>query len=270
MLVQHGIQVENLGGDVQAVSISALKKINLKQLTEALVTQAELLEIGGDPSGPIEATVIESRIDPHKGRLSTVIVHRGTLKTGQILVADTVFAKVRILRDAQGKVLKEVGPGRPAEVEGWRDLPSAGDQVLQVDSEKHARMVIKYREEKKNLEKQAKDADAIKAKVEKHEEEYKKQLMLKRSLGRFKVRKQGPRKPEIIEDDNGIPRLNLILKTDVDGTLEAILETLTTYNSTECEMDIINFGVGAVTENDVELAHAFKGTIDAFRFVFEN
>ncbi|KAK4883762.1 hypothetical protein RN001_000033 [Aquatica leii] len=269
MLLQKGIQVESLGGDVQTVKISALKRINLEQLTEALAVQAELMEIGGDPTGPVEAVVVDSKIDPHRGRLCTVVVQRGTLKKGDVLVADTALAKVRLLKDEQGNALEEVTPGFPAEIEGWKDLPSAGELVLQVDSEKQARAVIRIREEKKDLEKQQIDKVAIGAKEEMHQKAYKERLQLKRRLGRFKLKNDGPRKPEIV-DDNTLPVLHLVLKTDVDGTLEAILQTLSTYNYRECGLDIVNYGVGAVTENDFELAQAFKGVIYAFNVACPN
>ncbi|KAJ8942704.1 hypothetical protein NQ318_023436, partial [Aromia moschata] len=143
MLMEIGIQVEKLGGDVQAIPISALKKTNLPQLVEAITLQAELLEVGGDPTGPVEAVVVESKAHQHRGKLCTVVVQRGTLKRGKILVAGTAMAKVRMLRDAEGKPVDYVGPGYPAEVEGWKDLPPAGEQVLQVESERRAKEVLR-------------------------------------------------------------------------------------------------------------------------------
>ncbi|KAF5280326.1 hypothetical protein FQR65_LT03135 [Abscondita terminalis] len=263
MLLQKGIQVESLGGDIQTVNISALKRINLEQLTEALVLQAEIMEIGADPTGLVEAVVVDSKIDPSRGRLCTVVVQRGILKKGNVLVAGSAMGKVRVLKDEQGNLLEEVKPGFPAEIEGWKDLPPAGELVLQVESEKQARSVIKIREQKKELEKRGVDEFAIRAKEEEHQKIYKEKLELRRKLGRFKLKNDGPRKPEIVED-NSLPVLRLVLKTDVDGTLEAILQTLSTYNYRECALDIVNYGVGPVTENDVELAQTFGGVIYAF------
>ncbi|XP_017776839.1 PREDICTED: translation initiation factor IF-2, mitochondrial isoform X2 [Nicrophorus vespilloides] len=264
MLVNNGIQVESLGGDVQAVPISALKRRNLDQLTEALVLQAELLEVGADPIGPVEAVVVESRLHPQRGRLCTIVVQRGTLKKGDVIVADTSLCRVRSIKDHDGKQLTEVKPGYPAEVEGWKDLPSAGEVVLQVDSEKTARNVIKARESKKQLAKQEEDAIAISSKEEQHDREYKEKLMHKRRMGRFRLRSQGPRGKEIIDDDDGTPRINLIIKADVDGTLEALLNTLDSYEEPDCVMDLVHYGVGAVTESDIEMAKSFNGIIYAF------
>ncbi|XP_056641072.1 translation initiation factor IF-2, mitochondrial isoform X1 [Diorhabda sublineata] len=262
MLVASGIQVENLGGDVQAIPISALKKQNLEQLTEALAVQAELLEIGADPTGPVEAVVIESKLDQFRGKLCTVIVQRGTLRKGDILVAGTSIAKVRALKDDKGKLLDQVTPGYPAEIEGWRELPQAGEQVLQVESERKARDVQRFRETEKELEKMKDDLKVILEKEEQHNKEYKEKLELKRKLGRYKLKPEGPRKPQWQDDE--FPSLNVILRADVDGTLEAILNTLDTYDSDNCKMDLVHYGVGSITETDIELAETFKGVIYAF------
>ncbi|KAF5295195.1 hypothetical protein FQA39_LY13200 [Lamprigera yunnana] len=263
MLMQKGVQIESLGGDVQAIKISALKRLNLDQLTESLALQAELMNIGGDPTGPVEAIVVDSKMDQHRGCLCTVVVQRGTLKKRNILIADTMMAKVRTLRDAQGQLLNEVKPGFPAEVEGWKDLPPAGELILQVESEKQARDIIKLRKENKKLEKQNVDKIVILEKKEEHLRVYKEKLELKRKLGRFRLKNEGPRKPEYTETDN-MPSLCLIIKTDVDGTLEAILHTLSTYNYPNCRLDVVSYGVGGVTENDITLAKAFNGIIYAF------
>lgn len=262
MLLECGIQVEKLGGDVQAIPISALKKQNLEQLTEALALQAELLEIGADPTGPVEAVVIESKLDQARGKLCTVIVQRGTLRKGDILVAGTSIAKVRALKDDKGKLLEEVTPGYPAEIEGWRELPQPGEQVLQVKTEKKAREVQRFRETEKESEKMKVDLKVIRLKEEQHNKEYKEKLELKRKLGRYKLKPEGPRKPEWQDDD--FPSLNVILRADVDGTLEAILNTLDTYDSESCKMDLVHYGVGSITETDIELAETFKGVIYAF------
>ncbi|KAJ3648830.1 hypothetical protein Zmor_020602 [Zophobas morio] len=264
MLVEAGIQIEKLGGDVQAIPISALKKQNLNLLTEALVLQAELLEVGADPSGPVEAVVVESRLDSNKGKLCTCIVQRGILTKGNILVAGTAFCKVRNLHDAEGKVMKEVFPGYPVEIEGWKDLPAPGELVLQVETEKRARDVVKFRQDKLDAEKLEEDAVMIAEKRAHHEKEYYERLKLKRSLGRYKLKNDGPRKPEIPKDDDPTPALNVILKSDVDGTLEAVLNALDTYDQDGCKMDLVHYGVGSVSETDVELAQIFKGIIYAF------
>ncbi|GJQ66409.1 hypothetical protein Trydic_g4424 [Trypoxylus dichotomus] len=263
MLVQAGIQVESMGGDIQAIPISALKKQNLDQLTEALVLQAELLNVKADPLGLVEGVVVESKVDLHKGRLCTLIVQRGTLKKNSILVCGTTIAKVKTIRDAEGHIMQEVSPGYPAEVDGWKDLPSAGELILEVENEKQAKSAVRARELKKQAEKQKLDAEIIAVKQEQHLREYRQKLQQKRNLGRFKSKQEGPRKPEI-EKVDGPPKLSIILKCDVDGTLEAILDTLDTYDAPGCELDLIHYNVGAITESDIELAKTFNSVIYAF------
>ncbi|XP_066142898.1 translation initiation factor IF-2, mitochondrial isoform X2 [Euwallacea fornicatus] len=263
MLLEVGIQVECLGGDVQAVPISALKKQNLNQLTEALVLQADLLEIGGDPTGPVEAVIIESNTHSGRGNVTTLVVQRGTLKKGDILVAGTAMAKVKSIKDADGRILDQVLPGYSAEIDGWKELPAAGDVVLEAKSEKEAKIVIKFREDALEQKKLEEDLKVIKQKQEMHDKEYKQYLKEKRLSGRFKMRRQGPRQKEIAEDD-GSPSINVIVKADVVGTLEAILETLDTYESDLCPLDIVNYGVGPLTQTDIELAKAFNCVVYAF------
>lgn len=123
----------------------------------------------------------------------------GTLKKSAILVADTAMAKVKSLRDAEGKLLQSVGPGYPVEMEGWRELPPAGELVLEVESEKRARDVITYREKQKDDQKLVEEAIIIKEKQAEENKVYKEQLERKRRLGRFKLKREGPRKREIIE-----------------------------------------------------------------------
>ncbi|GLH05257.1 Translation factor GUF1 homolog, mitochondrial [Gryllus bimaculatus] len=222
-LLSAGIQVEDFGGDVQVVEVSALKGTNLDLLVEVISLQAQLLELKADPTGLVEGVVIESSTNVHRGKLATIIVQRGTLKKGAVLVAGTAWAKVRGMFDDKGQPLLSGSPSTPVEIIGWRDLPSAGDEVLEVDNE-----------------------------------EYKAQLEKKWLMGRRKVRREGPR-PKEIEEDNS-PHVSIILKGDVDGSVEAILDVLETYNSNDdCQLSVIHYGVGQVTENDIELAETFGG-----------
>lgn len=135
MLLAQGLQLEEAGGEVQCVAVSALKSIGLAQLVETIQAQAALLDLKTDPSGPVEAAVIESRTDPNRGKLSTAIIQRGTLRRGAFLVAGTAWAKVRSMFDDQGRPVQQAGPSTPVEIIGWRDLPSAGDEILEVESE---------------------------------------------------------------------------------------------------------------------------------------
>ncbi|XP_044763644.1 translation initiation factor IF-2, mitochondrial [Coccinella septempunctata] len=261
-LLEAGLQIEECGGDIQSVPISALKRQNLDALVEALVLQAELLEIKADYTGPVEAAVVESRVDPHRGKLCTIVIKRGTLKKGSVLVAGTAYGKVRSIRDADNRLMAQATPGYAVEIDGWKEFPSAGELVLEVESEKRAREVIRVREKKMSLEKAEAEKEIIMQKAKEHREEYEEKLKLKRKLGRFKLKQEGPRRPEL-EDDHRI-LFNMIIKGDVDGSVEAIIDTLDTYNSNLCEMDLVHFAVGTVTESDIELAKAFNAVIYAF------
>ncbi|XP_069672304.1 translation initiation factor IF-2, mitochondrial isoform X2 [Periplaneta americana] len=264
MLVQHGVQVEDRGGDIQAVPVSALAGTNLETLTEAIALQAELMNLKGDPSGLVEGVVVESKTDPRRGKLSTAIVQRGTLQKGSVLVAGLAWAKVRAMFNEQGQSVQEAPPSTPVEVLGWRELPSAGDEIIEVENEKRAHEVMRWRESISKVEKQEAEREAVESKIQEHLKVYKEQLETRRKLGKFKLRPTGPREKEIKDDDQG-PRVSVVIKGDVDGSVEAILDVLETYNcNTECKLNLVHYGVGNVSETDVELADAFKAIIYCF------
>ncbi|PSN43893.1 Translation initiation factor IF-2 [Blattella germanica] len=215
MLVKHGIQVEDKGGDVQAIPISALKGTNLDTLSEAIVLQAEMMNLKGDPRGLVEGTVVESKTDPYRGKLSTSIVQRGTLRKGSILVAGLAWAKVRAMFNEKGQPIQEAPPSTPAEILGWRELPSAGEEILEVESEVQKLDILPL-------------------------------LCFIRLREAF-----------------------FICIRKVHYISYAILDVLETYDGNDiCKLDLVHYGVGAVTETDLELADAFKGEANVLQ-VFE-
>lgn len=262
-LSQHGVVCESLGGEVQAIPVSALKRKNLDALVEALNVQAQLMELKADPDGVVEGVVIEASVDPKTGKQATVLVQRGTLRRGCVLVAGHGWAKVRVLNTAEGRSVQEAPPSTPVSVLGWRELPAPGDQVLQVESEKRANEVMRYREGQRMKEKQEADAEAISAKEAEHRVAYLAHLSKKWSLGRMKLKPEGPRQKMFQEDTH--PRLNVIIKGDVDGSVEAILDILETYDEHErVKLELVHFGVGQITPNDIEIAEVFNAVIYAF------
>lgn len=262
-LMQMGITLEEFGGETQCVPISALKGTNLKELVEAISTQATLMGLKGEYVGPVEGVVVESKTDARRGKLSTSIVTRGTLRKGAILVSGCAHAKVRSMFDHNGQMIENVPPGRPVEILGWRELPQAGDVILEVDSERVAHTVLKYREHQAQKERALHDLDAIKIKQMEHDEIYRKAREERRRAGRFKFR-TGIRTKESAPDDL-TPRVSVIIKADVHGSLEAILDVLETYHSNEkCKLDIVHYGIGDVAEGDIELAKLFNAIIYAF------
>jgi len=156
-------------------------------------------------------------------------------------------------------------PGTPVEILGWRDLPSAGDDIIEVESEKIANSVIRWRQVKDQKMKAEGDLDAIMLKQLEHDEKYKEELIARRKLGRYrKMKRVGPRPKEYIEVDS-VPRVNVIIKGDVDGSVEAILDVLETYHENDqVRLDIVHYGVGDVSEGDIELAKTFNAIIYAF------
>lgn len=263
-LAQVGINLEGHGGDTQCILVSAREGTNLHELAEAVSTQATLMGLKADYTGPVEGVVVESCNDSKRGKLSTAIITRGTLRRGAVITAGQAHAKVRALFDHAGFPLEKAEPGTPVEILGWRELPFAGDEIIEVESEKRASSVMRFRHAQAQLEKAQADSEFIKIKQMEHDEKYKEDRNARRKIGRFKVRRAGPREKEIIDNDL-VPRVSVIIKGDVHGSVEAILDVLETYHDNDkVRLDIVHYGVGDVTANDLEMAKLFNGIVYAF------
>ncbi|BFZ07562.1 hypothetical protein BsWGS_10601 [Bradybaena similaris] len=263
MLLEHQVQLEEFGGDIQAVPISAVKGTNLVQLQEAIVTQAELMDLKGDPVGLVEGRVVDARLDDKRGRLVTAVIQRGTLRRGQFLIAGTAWAKVRAMFDDGGNPVQEVLPGMPVEILGWKETPSAGDEILQVKEEGELRRAVAWRLDQQMKAKQEQDYAMIQEVRSEHIKEHAAAVAARREQGFYRARRTGPRQKEVAVS-NDDPQLSLVIKGDVDGTVDALLDVLDTYKSRMCRLDLIHYGVGHVTESDVEMAAAFQGEVFAF------
>jgi translation initiation factor IF-2 len=235
-LLQHGVQVESLGGDVIDVEISATKKINLDRLLEMIGLQAEILDLKANPSRPAEGTVIEAKLDRGRGPVATVLVQRGTLRVGDIIVAGAEWGRVRALVNDQGDAVSSAGPSVPVEVLGFNGTPDAGDRLGVVDSEGRAREVTDYRARQKR-EKLAARAAGMRGSLE--------QMM---SQLKTAGRKEFP----------------LVVKGDVQGSIEAIVGALDKLGTDEVAARVIHSGVGAITESDVTLAKSSNAAIIGF------
>ncbi|KAL2086664.1 hypothetical protein ACEWY4_017723 [Coilia grayii] len=271
-LLAHDIVCEEYGGDVQAIHISALKGDNLVELTEATVTLAEVLELKADPSGLVEGTVIESRTDKGKGPVTTAVIQRGTIRRGSTLVAGKTWAKVRFLFDENGLSMGEAGPSAAVQIVGWKELPSAGEEILEVESEQRAREVVEWRAYAGDQERLRDEQRAIEAKQREHQESYQRERestahlswkQRKAAMYRAHKHRMAHRPSERADSEQlSVP---LIVKGDVDGSVEAILSILATYNAhDQCQLDIVHFGVGDITENDITMAETFSGIIYGF------
>ncbi|XP_048374376.1 translation initiation factor IF-2, mitochondrial isoform X3 [Sphaerodactylus townsendi] len=174
-LLAHDVVCEDYGGDVQTINISALKGDNLMALAEATVTLAEVLELKADFTGLVEGTIIESSVDKGKGPVTTAVIQRGTLRKGCILVAGKSWAKVRLMFDENGKAMEAASPGMPVQIAGWKEVPPAGEVILEVESEQRAREVVDWRIYAEQQEKMKKDLEVIEAKQKEHTDAYKKE-----------------------------------------------------------------------------------------------
>ncbi|RWS14025.1 translation initiation factor IF-2: mitochondrial-like protein [Dinothrombium tinctorium] len=266
-LFAQGIVLEEDGGETQAIYVSALKREGLTELKEAIIALAEMMQLRAFYEGRVKGTIIESKIDSHRGRLATVLVQSGCLKKGDVIIAGEnhlAFAKVRAMFDEWGKLLEKACPSVPVQIIGWKNetLPIAGDEVFQIESEKQARDIFAAHLKLISQEK-AKSASKVAAKsAEEHRVVYKANLEAKRAKGLKKIRPTALRSKEILEDPDEDKKLNIILKADVNGSLEALLNVLESYPNEEkpVKMNIIHADVGAVSENDVNLASCFKNT----------
>jgi translation initiation factor IF-2 len=231
-LLQHEIVVEDLGGDVQDVEVSALKKTNLDGLLDAINLQAELLELKANPDRAAEGTVVEAKLDKGRGPLATVMVQRGTLKVGDIFVVGAVPGKVRAMIDDKGKQVKEAGPSVPVEVLGLSGVPSAGDTLTVVENEARAREVAEYRQG-------------------------------------LIDRKRTTSAPVSLENmfasrASQTKEFPLVVKADVQGSAEAIVNAVNRISTEDIRARILHSGVGAITESDVILASASGAPIIGF------
>jgi translation initiation factor IF-2 len=235
-LLQHDVQVESFGGDVVDVEVSAKNKTNLDKLLEMIALQAELLELKTNADRPAEGTVIEAKLDRGRGPVATVLVQRGTLRVGDIIVAGAEMGRVRALINDQGETVQEAGPSVPVEVLGFNGPPEAGDRLAVVENEARAREVTSYRAHQKR-EKSAASSAGMRGSLE--------QMM---SQLKTTGRKDFP----------------LVIKADVQGSLEAILGSLEKLGTDEVAARILHAGVGGISESDVTLAEGFSAAIIGF------
>ncbi|HEY5145922.1 MAG TPA: translation initiation factor IF-2, partial [Polyangiaceae bacterium] len=235
-LLQHEVFVESMGGEVLDVEVSATKGTGLDKLLETVLLQSELLELKANPYRPAEGTVIEARLDKGRGAVATVLVQQGTLAIGDIIVAGAASGRVRALVNDRGQQVKEAGPSTPVEVLGFAEAPDAGDRLAVVESEARAREVTAYRVRMKRDKSMASEA------VQRSSLE---QMMTQLAASGVKV-------------------FPLVIKGDVQGSVEAISQALNALSTGEVEARIIHAGVGGITESDVTLAATSNAAIIAF------
>jgi len=237
-LLQHEIITEDLGGDVQAIEVSAIKKQNLDKLEEAILLQAEILELKANPDREAQGVVVEAKMETGRGSVATVLVQKGTLRVGDIFVVGAEWGKVRALMDDKGNQVEEAIPGQPVEILGLNGTPSSGDMLNVLQSEGRAREIAEYRDRKRR----EKEAVAV-------------------SAGRSVEDMLAAAK---IEGDKQI--LPVVIKGDVHGSVEAIIGSLNkmTEENAELGIQVLHSGVGGITESDVTLAGASNALLIGF------
>lgn len=233
-LLQHGIVVEELGGESLCAEVSAKKRINIDKLLEAILLQAEILDLKANPNRTADGTVIEAKMEKGRGSVATVLVQRGTLKVGDICIAGKEWGRVRAMFNEMGHKVQEAGPATPVEVLGLQGTPAAGDDFTVVADENQAREVTNYRIRK---ERDAKLVKSAKSAME--------QMLDKIKSGEIK-------------------HLPVIIKADVQGSIEAIEGTLNKLSNDEVSVQILHSAVGPISESDITLAKASNAFVIGF------
>ena len=233
-LLQHGIAVEEMGGDSLCAEVSAKKRINIDKLVEAILLQAEILDLKANPNRAAEGAVVEAKMEKGRGSVATVLVQKGTLKIGDIIIAGKEWGRVRAMFNENGKKIFEAGPATPVEVLGLQGTPAAGDDFIVVADETQAKQVTNYRICK---ERDAKIVKSAKSAME--------QMLDKIKSGESK-------------------HLPIIIKADVQGSIEALEGTLNKLSTDEVDVQILHSAVGPISESDISLAKASNALIIGF------
>lgn len=234
-LASEGLLLEEMGGDIQVVEVSAIKKMGLDNLEVALLLQADMMDLKARFDGPAQAYVVEARLDKGRGPLVTTIVKAGTLVCGQHVVVGSQWGRIRAIKDAAGRSTQRATPAMPVEIEGLRGLPMAGDDVIVVHSEERARMLSSGRKKKS-------EEDRLRGKMVQNI-------------------------PTTTDDTEEVPprvEMPVIVKADVQGTVQAVADALTTLNSPQVSVNIVHVGVGPISQSDVDLAQACGACIVGF------
>ncbi|MEQ8936014.1 MAG: translation initiation factor IF-2, partial [Amphiplicatus sp.] len=225
-----------MGSEILDIEVSAKAKTNLDKLEEAILLQAEILDLKANPDRPAEGVIVEAKMERGRGSVATVLVQRGTLKVGDIVIAGTEWGRVRAILDAYGNEMQEAGPSVPVEVLGLNGTPAAGDEVVVVDSENRAREVCDFRQRK---EREKKAAASARGTLEQMFE-------------------------KIQDGSTEAKELPVVIKADVHGSVEAIVSALEAMSTEEVRIKILHAGVGGINESDVILAQASEALIIGF------
>src|SRR3954451_1284846 len=233
-LVERGVVPSEWGGDFEFVDVSAKANLNLETLLDTLLVVADLADLKGDPSGLARGTVLEAHLDRGRGPVATVLVQKGSLEVGDALIAGTAFCRIRAMQDENGQSADLAGPSKPVQILGWSHVPSAGDDFREVEDEREARHIAEEREAK------SRQAELVTA---------------RRATLQDLLRRTG---------SDAVTELNIIVKADVQGSVQALEDSLLKLPQEEVRVNIVRGGAGGITENDVSLAVASDAIIVGF------
>jgi translation initiation factor IF-2 len=233
-LVERGVVPSEWGGDFEFVDVSAKANLNLETLLDTLLVVADLADLKGDPSGLARGTVLEAHLDRGRGPVATVLVQKGSLEVGDALIAGTAYCRIRAMQDENGQAVDAAGPSKPVQILGWSHVPSAGDDFREVEDEREARHIAEEREAK------SRQAELVTA---------------RRATLQDLLRRTG---------SDVVTELNIIVKADVQGSVQALEDSLLKLPQEEVRVNIVRGGAGGITENDVTLAMASDAIIVGF------
>jgi len=233
-MVEHGVVPSEWGGDFEFVDVSARERLNLDTLLDTILVVADLEDLKGDPTGHARGTVLEAHLDKGRGPVATVLVQKGSLAVGDALIAGTAYCRIRAMLDENGGPVAAAGPSKPVQILGWSHVPSAGDDFREVEDEREARHIADEREAK------SRQAELVTA---------------RRATLQDLLRRTGT---------DAVTDLNLIVKADVQGSVQALEDSLLKLPQEEVRVNIVRGGAGGITENDVSLAMASDAIIVGF------
>jgi len=273
-LARHNVEIEDYGGDTQVVCVSGKTGQGMAELEEAVLTLSDVLDMRADTEGAAEGWVLEASIKS-MGKVATVLVRRGTMRPGDFIVAGQTWARIRCMRNEAGAEIAEAGPGTPVEIDGWKEQPDAGDEVLQAPTEQKAKSVVDYRVEAAERDRLAEDMEAIN---EERKAVHEKRLREKQeaAIAKAKAKARDPEESEEAGEDaeaeaeaeedqpHGPKKVYFIVKGDVSGSVEAVLDSIAAIGNAEIAPHVLRSGVGAVSEFDVEHAAVARGFVISF------
>ena len=261
-LARYSVEIEDYGGDTQVVCVSGKTGQGMEELEDAAVALADVLDMRSETDGQAEGWVIEATTKK-AGRVATVLVKRGTIRPGDIIVAGTSWARIRSLRNEAGVMLGSAGPGTPIEIDGWREQPSAGDEVLQAPDEQRAKAVVDYRLKAHEQIQMATDMAAVNE-ARRLEQAKREQLERAAEFAETNSAAAASTEGQVDPSTPSFQEVFFIVKADVSGSVEAVADAISALGNNEVRPHILRTGVGPVTESDVDHAAVAKGHIVSF------